>query len=187
MSVPCNRPVHYQGHYQSMVLNFCVLYPYFEADTFDRAYILEIASVLSQYPATGLDFCYYWTERVLWDRFGFSGAYGEFPGRYGGPGSVVQQQTGANSMPPTLQSAQPAPTMTPDFSAETLLGTQLAQQTLGQAPEASQTQGVPASQFGQERIDLITMPSTPLPSESSQRLARNLFEGFRNPINSFKH
>ncbi|RAL67789.1 hypothetical protein DID88_008516 [Monilinia fructigena] len=86
-----------------MLLNLCGVYPYFDTDNFDRAYNTELASVTSQYPETSLGFCYYWNERVMWDRFGLSGAYGEFPGRYGGPGFVVPQKMGINPMPPTPQ------------------------------------------------------------------------------------
>ncbi|KAB8299950.1 hypothetical protein EYC80_000192 [Monilinia laxa] len=169
-----------------MLLNLCGVYPYFDTDNFDRAYNTELASFTSQYPETSLDFCYYWTERVMWDRFGLSSAYGEFPGRYGGPGFVVQRQIGVNSMPPTPQSARPTRAMTPGFSAETLmnsshLGTQFGQSTLGQASETSKPQTTPASRFDQERIDLIAMHSAPRPGQPSQALARNLFEGFLNP------
>ncbi|KAG4034102.1 hypothetical protein MFRU_003g00780 [Monilinia fructicola] len=186
MSNPYIRHAHYQRHYQSMVLNLCSVYPYFDTDNFDRAYNTELASFTSQHPETSVDFCYYWTERVMWDRFGLSGAYGEFPGRYGGPGFVAQQQSGANSMPPTPQSAQPTRAMNPGFSVETLtnpshLETQFAQPTLGQAPATSKAQATPASRFDQERIDLIAMHSTLRPGRPSQALARNLFEGFLNP------
>ncbi|KAA8572817.1 hypothetical protein EYC84_003389 [Monilinia fructicola] len=187
MSNPYIRHAHYQRHYQSMVLNLCSVYPYFDTDNFDRAYNTELASFTSQHPETSVDFCYYWTERVMWDRFGLSGAYGEFPGRYGGPGFVAQQQSGANSMPPTPQSAQPTRAMNPGFSVETLtnpshLETQFAQPTLGQAPATSKAQATPASRFDQERIDLIAMHSTLRPGRPSQALARNLFEASLTPL-----
>ncbi|KAI9646755.1 hypothetical protein NHQ30_004753 [Ciborinia camelliae] len=182
MTDPYTRPPHYQRHYQSMVLNLCSIYPYFETDNFDRAYNAELTFATSKYPETGLDFCYYWTEKVMWEKFGLSGAYGEFPGRYGGPEYIVQQQIGVNALPPTPQSAQPAPGIAPNFFEETpntpsRADTQSAQSPLGQAPGVSEAQATPASQCVQQRVDL-EMQSAPHLDQPPQDLARNLFEGY---------
>ncbi|KAF7874991.1 hypothetical protein EAF04_002164 [Stromatinia cepivora] len=175
------RPPHYQRNYQSMVLNLCSIYPYFETDGFDRAYNAELASVTSQYPATGLDFCYYWTERVLWDKFQLSSAYGEFPGRYGGPEYIVQQQIGIIQMPPTPESAQQVPGIAPNLLQETLetpsRPEKPAQPIPEQAPAVPEAYGTPVSVPAQERVDLLAMRPVPHSEQPSQQLGQNLFGG----------
>ncbi|KAF5879562.1 uncharacterized protein Bfra_006771 [Botrytis fragariae] len=176
------RPPHYQRHHQSMLLNLCSIHPYFETDNFDREYQKELASVISQYPLTGLDFCYYWTEKVLWNRFQLSSAYGEFPGRYGGPEYIIQQQVG--QLPPTPESAEPAPAISADFFDSILetLGTpsrsaKPAQPIRSQTPEISKaTHETPVSGPVQQRVDLMAIPS--------QKLAQNHFEGYLKPPNT---
>ncbi|KAF7904256.1 hypothetical protein EAF00_001590 [Botryotinia globosa] len=176
------RPPHYQRHHQSMLLNLCCIHASFETDNFDREYQKELASVISQYPLSDLDFCYYWTEKVLWDRFQLSSAYGEFPGKYGGPEYIVQQQVG--QLPPTPESAEPAPAITADFFDSILetLGTpsrseKPVQLTKSQAPEISKAAGeTPVSGAGQQRVDLMAIPF--------QKLAQNHFEGYLKPPNT---
>ncbi|KAF7919966.1 uncharacterized protein EAE98_009200 [Botrytis deweyae] len=176
------RPPHYQRHHQSMLLNLSSIHPHFETDNFDREYQKELASVISQYPLTGLDFCYYWTEKVLWDRFQLSSAYGEFPGKYGGPEYIVQQQVG--QLPPTPESAEPAPAITADFFDNILesLGTpsrpaKPVQPISAQAPEMSKAAyETPVSKPVQQRVDLMAMPS--------RKLAHNHFEGYLKPPNT---
>ncbi|THV50886.1 hypothetical protein BGAL_0132g00180 [Botrytis galanthina] len=176
------RPPHYQRHHQSMLLNLCSIHPFFETDNFDREYQNELASVISQYPLTGLDFCYYWTEKVLWDRFQLSSAYGEFPGKYGGPEYIVQQQVG--QFPLTPESAEPAPAITADFFDSILetLGTpsrsaKPVQPIRSEAPEISKAAcETPVSGAGQQRVDLMAIPF--------QKLAQNHFEGYLKPPNT---
>ncbi|KAF7907551.1 uncharacterized protein EAF01_005137 [Botrytis porri] len=175
------RPPHYQRHHQSMLLDLCSIHPFFETDNFDREYQKELASVISQYPLSGLDFCYYWTEKVLWDRFQLSSAYGEFPGKYGGPEYIVQQQVG--KLPPTPESAEPAPAITAHFFDSILesLGTpsrsaKPVQPIKFQAPGMSKAAyETPVSKPVQQRVDLMAMPS--------QKLAQNHFEGYLKPQN----
>ncbi|KAF7957624.1 hypothetical protein EAE96_003198 [Botrytis aclada] len=175
------RPPHYQRHHQSMLLNLCSIYPYFETDNFDREYQKELASVISQYPLSGLDFCYYWTEKVLWDRFKLSSAYGEFPGKYGGPEYIAQQQVG--QLPPTPESAEPAPAITADFFDSILetLGTPspsvkpaqpIRRQVLEKSKAAYET---PVSESVQQRVDLMAIPY--------QQPVQNHLEGYLNPQN----
>ncbi|TGO10530.1 hypothetical protein BTUL_0133g00370 [Botrytis tulipae] len=176
------RPPHYQRHHQSMLLNLCSIHPSFETDNFDREYQKELASVVSQYPLTGLDFCYYWTEKVLWDRFQLSSAYGEFPGKYYGPEYIVQQKVG--QLPPTPESAEPAPAITADFFDSILetLGTpsrsaKPTQPIKSQAPEISKAAcETPVSGAGQQRVDLMAIPF--------QKFAQNHFEGYLKPPNT---
>ncbi|TGO50186.1 hypothetical protein BCON_0189g00100 [Botryotinia convoluta] len=160
------RPPHYQRHHQSMLLNLCSIHPYFETDNFDREYQKELAS----------------TEKVLWDRFQLSSAYGEFPGKYGGPEYIVQQQVA--QLPPTPDSAESAPAITADFFdsiLETLetpsRSAKPAQSIRSQAPEISKVAyETPVSGVGQQRVDLMAIPS--------QKLAQNHFEGYLKPPNT---
>ncbi|TGO44006.1 hypothetical protein BOTNAR_1012g00010 [Botryotinia narcissicola] len=176
------RPPHYQRHHQSMLLNLCSIHPFFETDNFDREYHKELASVISQYPLTGLDFCYYWTEKVLWDRFQLSSAYGEFPGKYGGPEYIVQQQVG--QLPSTPKSAEPAPAITAHFFDSILetLGTpsrsaKPVQPIKSQTPEIYKAAcETPVSGADQQRVDLMAIPF--------QKLAQNHFEGYLKPPNT---
>ncbi|KAJ8064591.1 hypothetical protein OCU04_006920 [Sclerotinia nivalis] len=161
------------------------IYPYFETDGFDRAYNAELASVASQYPGTGLDFCYYWTEKVLWDKFQLSSAYGEFPGRYGGPGYIVQQQIGSIQMPATPGSAQQVPGIAPTSLQQTLetpsSTAKPAEPIPEQAPGVPEVYGTPASVPAQERVDLLAMPSVPHSDQPSQGPGRNHIGGYLKP------
>ncbi|CAD6439730.1 23c176b5-c88e-4445-b9cd-5d4c5c17954f [Sclerotinia trifoliorum] len=171
------RPPHYQRHYQSMLLNLCSIYPYFDTDGFDRAYIAEVSSVASQYPASSLDFCYYWTEKVLWDKFQLSSAYGEFPGRYGGPGYITQQQIGSIQLPPTPGSAQQVSRIAPTSLQQTL---EVPRRTVKptepireQAAEVPATSGTPAPAPAQKRVDLPAVPSVQHSDQPPQEPSRN--------------
>ncbi|KAM0158948.1 hypothetical protein ACHAPG_003885 [Botrytis cinerea] len=175
------RPPHYQRHHQSMLLNLCSIFPFFETDDFDREYQKELASVISQHPLTGLDFCYYWTEKVLWDRFQLSGAFGEFPGKYGGPEYIVQQQIG--QLPPTPESAEPTPAISADFLDNILETLETTSRSIKpvlpikrQASEISKAAyETPVSEPVQQRVDLMAIPF--------QQLGQNHFERYLNPQN----
>ncbi|APA08072.1 predicted protein [Sclerotinia sclerotiorum 1980 UF-70] len=167
------------------IIKLCSIYPYFETDGFDRAYIAELASVASQYPASGLDFCYYWTEKVFWDRFQLSSAYGEFPGRYGGPGYITQQQIGSIQMPLTPVSAQKVLGITPTSFQQTLETSSRAAEPAGlipgQAPEVPGAYRTPASVPTQERVDLSAIPSAPHFEQASQEPGRNDIGDYLKP------
>lgn len=186
---PYVRLPHYQRHHQSMLLNLCSIYPYFETDSFDRAYNEELASVTSTHPKTNLDFCYYWTEKVMWRKFGLSDAYGEFPGRYTGPEFIVQEQKEVDTTQSTLASAQPiepAPGISPQLPVElsqspSIPAAQRTRPVLGQAPALLDTPVIPASRSYRERIDLVAMASASNSEDSVQKVARNLFDGFLRP------
>ncbi|ESZ96068.1 hypothetical protein SBOR_3545 [Sclerotinia borealis F-4128] len=180
------RSPHYQRHYQSMVLNLCSIYPHFETDSFDRAYHAELASAISKNPTTGMDFCYYWTDKIMWQKFKYYDAYGEFPGRYSGPEYITQEQIRVNPISPTPQTAQQVPGTDPDFVEETLKtpswpDTRPAQQTLEQAPEVSELQRTPASQSVQQQVDLIAMQPVKHHDQQSEGLAQNHFEKPQDP------
>lgn len=173
-----------------MVLNLCSIYPYFETDNFDRDYYAELASVTSQNPTAGWDFCYYWTERLMWDKYRLNHAYGEFPGRYSGPGYVVQEQVGVIpdyqnfTMPQTPESAEKAPAMVRDLYGKTpQTPSRLenpARPISRQTTEVSKAHGAPVSESVQPQVDLIAM-QTPYLNKSYEGYPQNPFGGYLKP------